>query len=139
VPSDRSFVVTGDRVELGEGAQEPAADAVPMVAAWDSRTGKAVFRVLRPHPLGVVALDVTPDGTLIATLSAPERSKRQTIAIWKKGPLQSTQQDTKGSGPSVAPMVTVESPIDAELSVVRFNTADVSQLVVTGQKGVLFL
>ena len=40
-----------------------------MLVIWDARTGLPKKTIMDPHPNGVEALDVSPDGQLIVTLS----------------------------------------------------------------------
>ncbi|KAH7830078.1 putative flagellar associated protein [Monocercomonoides exilis] len=49
------------------------ADSGPdsMIIVWNSESGVPVKNIFSPHPEGVIAMDLSPDSTTIATLSAP--------------------------------------------------------------------
>lgn len=57
---DRSVIITGD-----QGAES-------MLVVWNSATALPLQTLQQPHPHGVLAMDISPDGEWLATVSAPD-------------------------------------------------------------------
>ena len=43
-----------------------------MLVIWDAKTGLPRKTIMDPHPQGIQAMDVSPDGQLIVTCSKEE-------------------------------------------------------------------
>jgi WD40 repeat protein len=102
------------------------ADAGPesMVVVWDSVTAAPLATLLEPHPNGVVAIDITPDSAFILTLS---NDYPQTVAVWDWA-----------SGRK-EPVATAKLSTEYEFQhFIRFNPADVRDIISNGQKQVVF-
>lgn len=54
-----------------------------MLVIWDAHTGVPKKTIFDPHPNGVMALDVSVDGSLIVTLSKADDPKNQLITLWR--------------------------------------------------------
>jgi WD40 repeat protein len=55
-----------------------------MLIIWDAKNGMPKKTIFDPHPHGTQALDVSPDGRYIVTLSREESEKNlQTISFWE--------------------------------------------------------
>jgi WD40 repeat protein/Ca2+-binding EF-hand superfamily protein len=130
VSEDKRWIVTADR-----GPES-------MLVVWDAATGNPIKTIFRPHPLGVEALDLSPDALFIATLSAVDReepeggqgkSKRkrfdQELSIWEW-----TATSANPNAPLHSSYVATE---DVQHSV-RFNSYDVREVVTNGRQRVIF-
>lgn len=50
---------------------------------WNTVTADRVLTISKPHPSGVLCMDMSQDGTLIVTVSKPEADgEAQEIALW---------------------------------------------------------
>lgn len=49
-----------------------------MLVVWDAKTGTPKKTIFDPHPNGTVALDISPDGRYILTVSMLDENKRKT-------------------------------------------------------------
>lgn len=132
VSEDKRWIVTADR-----GAEA-------MLVVWDSATGHPIKTIFQPHPLGVEALDISPDALFIVTLSAVAReptlanngakaSKRkrfdQELSVWEwTAPAAQSNRALHSS------LVATEDVQHA----VRFNTYDVREVVSNGRQRVIF-
>jgi WD40 repeat protein/Ca2+-binding EF-hand superfamily protein len=115
VSADKKFIVTADK---GEDS---------MVIIWNAKTGVPLRSIFNPHVGGVAAIDMTPDATLIATLSAPITSDEpQEVSIWEWS-VDSEKPKWQGS----------VTATDMQL-IVRFNPAKPTQLVTNGMNRVIF-
>lgn len=56
-----------------------------MLVIWEAKTGIPKKTIFDPHPAGTEALDVSPDGRYIVTLSREENKDKslQTITFWE--------------------------------------------------------
>ena len=99
--ADRRLIATSDR----------GADSRLFV--WDSYSTQPVKTIATPHPHGVHAMDMSPDGKYLVTLSEPapegEAGGPQVIAVWDCSPAGST--DT----PIFSRILTVDEDGEAEL------------------------
>jgi hypothetical protein len=57
---DRRHVITAD-----SGAES-------LLVVWDAGSAEPVQTVSNPHPWGIKAMDVSPDGLLLATIGTPD-------------------------------------------------------------------
>jgi WD40 repeat protein len=71
VTRDKRFIATAD------------AGDESLIVVWDSTTGVPVKTIFDPHPKGVVALDFSHDASYLVTLSAPDDTGQQVIAVWE--------------------------------------------------------
>lgn len=67
----RDIIVTAD---TGEDS---------MLVVWDVSSGTPRKTIFSPHPDGVMALDISQDGGMIATLSKADRPTEQWVTLWK--------------------------------------------------------
>jgi WD40 repeat protein len=107
-----------------------SADAGPdsMLVLWDSYSAEPIKSISAPHPLGVAALDLTPDARYAATLSAGPPP--QVLSVW----------DLEAEGESAifsAQVGTEAAPAETQISV-RFRTDDPTELVTNGPSLVIF-
>lgn len=93
---------------------------------WDAVTGDPVKTILAPHKTGVVAMDISPDGQLLVTLSAAEENEEQFVAVWDIG------------GESVDPLHVMVLPIQDVQIKVEFHVKSANEFVTTGRKKVVF-
>ena len=49
-----------------------------MLVVWDAKSGTPKKTIFDPHPNGTVALDISPDGRYILTISMLEPNKQKT-------------------------------------------------------------
>ena len=113
VTSDKSVIATAD---AGPGS---------FIVLWDAETATPLRSLTPPHA-GVLAMDFSPDGKLLATVSAPSGSSgKQSLCIW--------QLD---SGALVA--ATVIIPAGDVQYCVRFRPEDTRELVTNGKVRVFF-
>ncbi len=56
-----------------------------MLVIWDAKEGTPKKTIFEPHENGTEALDISPDGRHILTLSREKRMKidQQTITLWE--------------------------------------------------------
>ena len=123
--ADRRLVATSDR----------GADS--MLVIWDSYSTQPVKTIATPHPHGVHAMDMSPDGKYLVTLSEPapegEAGGPQVIAVWDCSPAGSSES------PIYSAMVTSPSGEAAELQIsVRLDPSDPTQIVTNGASVVIF-
>ena len=114
VSADKRWIATAD------------AGVDAMIVVWDSLSTTPIKTIFDPHPNGIQAMAITPDAMFIATLSCPNDSGVQQIALWewtveRQGPLY---------------VADVESP-DIQTSI-QFNSSDVRELVTNGAGRVMF-
>lgn len=116
VSASRRFIVTADAGE----------DSVMVV--WDTVTCLPI-RTIPVHAYGgVLACDLSPDASYIASLS---KGTPQTIALWSW-----TADDADPH--STAPLLIREIAAKDEQSCIRFNPSDPSVVVTNGAKRVVF-
>lgn len=107
-----------------------SADAGPdsMLVLWDSYSAEPIKSILAPHPLGVAALDLSPDARYAATLSAGPAP--QVLSVW--------DLEADGESPIFSAQVGTEAaPAETQTSV-RFRTDDPTELVTNGPSLVIF-
>jgi len=102
-----------------------------MVVVWDSYTGAPAKTIMNPHPNGVAAVDITPDGSRICTLShvsssVSDSDEPQVLALWD----WATER--------TAPVAAAELPTHDTHKHVAFNPANPDELVTTGPERVVF-
>lgn len=54
-----------------------------MLVVWDVNSGTPRKTIFNPHPEGVLALDISADGSLIVTLSKAAIPTEQEVTLWK--------------------------------------------------------
>ena len=125
--ADRRLIATSDR-----GANS-------MLVVWDSYSTQPVKTIATPHPQGVHAMDMSPDGGYLVTLysePAPEgeAGEPQVLAVWDCSPAGST--DT----PIFSRILTGDEDGEAdELQIsVRFDPSLPTQIVTNGASVVIF-
>lgn len=126
VSADRRWLATAD------------AGADSLLVVWDAHSGIPVRTFFNPSPHGVVAIDLSPDGRYLATLSAmpkedggfTDAQEEQVLAIWDW-----TADD---EGQQQAPLLSQVVPVSDVQTCVRFNPRDPQELVTNGSKQVLF-
>mgnify|MGYP005991374995 CR=1 FL=1 len=100
-----------------------------MVVVWDAYTGAPAKTIMNPHPHGVAAVDITPDGSRICTLSHVQNGdsdEPQVLALWD----WATER--------TAPVAAAELPTHDTHQHVAFNPANPDELVTTGPERVVF-
>jgi WD40 repeat protein/Ca2+-binding EF-hand superfamily protein len=106
------------------------ADAGPdsMIVLWNVATGQPVHTISSPHANGVAAMDLTPDGTAIVTVSAaaPAAAAEQEVHVWDLG--------AEGDEPVLAGVV----PEGDVQTCVRFHPNSTGELVTNGKQRVFF-
>lgn len=110
------------------------ADAGPdsMIVVWDSTTGTPIKTIFNPHPNGVVAMDMSPDAMFLVTLSkvaeddTGAEAEPQSIALWE------WTVDRDG------PLYRANVPAADVQNFVRFNPADIREIVSNGPQRVVF-
>ena len=111
---DKQFVITADK---GEDS---------LIAVWDAVSGDPIKTIIAPHENGVEAMDISPDGSLLVTLSAAEEGEAQFLGIWEI------------EGESVDPLHVSPLPVpDVQLKV-HFHVKGNNEFVTTGRKKVVF-
>ena len=124
--ADRRLIATADR----------GADS--RLVVWDSYSTVPVKTIATPHPQGVRAMDMSPHGGYLVTLSEPapegEAGGPQVLAVWDCSPAGST--DT----PLFSSILTVGDDGEAdELQIsVRFDPSLPTQIVTNGASVVIF-
>ncbi|KAL1528602.1 hypothetical protein AB1Y20_009940 [Prymnesium parvum] len=118
--SDRRWVITADK-----GPES-------MLVIWDSYMGTPIKTIQTPHANGVCAMDLSPDGRYLVTLS--EETNPQVLSIWdcasaneKETPLYSAQVAASANGAAAEPQTAV-----------RFDPEDSMSLVTNGSSLVVF-
>lgn len=99
-----------------------------LIVVWDSEGGAPVRTIFNPHPVGVLAMDISSDATFLAVLSASEVGQEgsQELSLWE---LANTDEH-----PALATFV----PSAQQHTCVRFNTSDVREIMTNGQSQALF-
>ncbi|KAL6765212.1 WD40-repeat-containing domain protein [Haematococcus lacustris] len=116
---DHSIIITAD---IGQQS---------LLVLWDSSTGNPVKSVAQPHANGIMAMDISPGGAWLATVSSPNPATgEQEVALWA---LPSLQSDAVPR-PAVLSVVPAG---DVQLSV-RFNMNAHNELVTNGRRRVYF-
>lgn len=54
-----------------------------MLVIWDANTGVPKKTIFEPYPTGVMALDISLDGSYIVTLSKADRIEDQMVTLWR--------------------------------------------------------
>lgn len=109
---DKSVVVTAD------------AGPDSMVVLWNAATGEPVRTINTPHAGGVVALDISPEGTHLVTLGAEGPEPVQEIIVWD---LEKTTDAVAAVG---------QVPAGDWQTSVKFNPDAPSELVTNGAQKV---
>lgn len=104
-----------------------------LIVVWDSYSGTPIKTFFNPAPYGIAAMDMSPDGAFLATLSAvpPDATDDQfdqTLAIWE------WTSESEREGPVHAQRLPL---LDAQ-SCIRFNLNDPQEIVTNGAKHVFF-
>ena len=98
-----------------------------MLVVWDVVTGVPKKTIFDPHPKGVLALDVSFDGSLIVTLSKEEEPTNQVITLWK----------WEEGDPSFI-KTSLDPRIDCLQRFIKFNEGQ-NEFATTGESRVVFL
>jgi len=110
-----------------------------MVVIWDATSASPVKSIFNPHPRGVRALDLSPDAMFVVTLSETRgqedggplagtpSAEPQQVALWewtadREDPLHVAEVDN----------------LDDAQRCVRFNPANVRQIVTNGDRKTIF-
>lgn len=104
-----------------------------LIVVWDSYSGTPIKTFFNPAPYGIAAMDMSPDGAFLATLSAvpPDAGDDQfdqTLAIWE------WTSESEREGPVHAQRLPL---LDAQ-TCIRFNLNDPQEIVTNGAKHVFF-
>ena len=118
VSGDRKYVITADT----------GLDS--MLVVWDTETLSPVRTLFNPHDNGVLSVDISNDNQFIVTLSAPVPGQPQQLSIWS---MYCTNVDEINK-----PLMTVRVEGQDIQTFVRFNPADVQELVTNGKRRVFF-
>ncbi len=97
-----------------------------LLVVWDVSTGTPKKTIFNPHPEGVVALDVSNDGTMIGTLSKANTPQEQIVTLWKwedEDPSYITSQ--------------MDEQVDCMQKFIKFDH-NRSEFVTTGESRILF-
>ena len=102
-----------------------------MLVVWDSYTALPVKTIATPHANGVRAMDLSPDGRHLVTLS--EEAGPQVLSVWDCSP------DGSSETPLFSAQITAASgePAEEQISV-RFDPSDPTQIVTNGASVVIF-
>ncbi|GAB9468584.1 hypothetical protein Gpo141_00005900 [Globisporangium polare] len=134
VSEDKRWIVTADK--------GPEA----MIVVWDAATGNPIKTIFQPHPLGVQAIDISPDALFLVTLSAVEPTSNaagaaqatkkkhprfhQELSVWE-WTSASSSSTTKALYSSFVATEDVQHAV-------RFNTYDIREIVTNGRQRVIF-
>ena len=117
--ADRRYVATAD-----QGADS-------MLVLWDSYTATPVKTIASPHPEGVRAMDISPDGKHLVTLSMD--SSPQVLSVWD------CTREGSSESPIFSAQVTTASGEPAEMQTsVRVDPSDPAAIVTNGASVVIF-
>ena len=99
---------------------------------WDSKNGNPIRTYFNPHPNGIVAMDISDDAMLLATLSSvPDGSDEiQTVAIWDW-----TNEDLEIPVASVK----LNASKGGLQHCVKFNSCNKTEIMTIGDTSVAFL
>ncbi|KAF4709979.1 hypothetical protein FOZ63_022065, partial [Perkinsus olseni] len=127
---DRRWLVTADAGEQS------------LLVVWNRHTAAPVRTIVDPHPYGVVACDITPDGKFIVTVSAtapvkangegdddedPGKDNTQAIAVWNWTDAERLQP------------ICIGRIDDNDLqTTVTFNQWDVTEIATNGKRRAFF-
>lgn len=134
VSEDKRWIVTADK-----GSEA-------MIVVWDAATGNPIKTIFQPHPLGVQAIDISPDALFLVTLSAVEPNDalvagQPTATKEKKCHPRFQQELSVWEWTSAASTKALYSSFVATEDVqhaVRFNTYDIREIVTNGRQRVVF-
>lgn len=138
------LVATADRSVVA------TADAGPdsMIVLWNVASGQPVHTIASPHPNGVASMDLTPDGTCIVTVGAPNPGAvRPTDAADAAdptapapGPIPAEQRVHVWdlSAGTDAPVLAGAVPEGDPQTCVRFHPETTGELVTNGKQRVFF-
>ncbi|CAM9875392.1 unnamed protein product, partial [Choristocarpus tenellus] len=125
VSQDKKWIVTAD------------AGSDSMMVVWDALSGTPIQNMFNPHPNGITSVDISPDALFLVTLGSPgvsgeeERGpgqgEPQTISLWEW-----TQPNREH-----ALYTSVIEDSDTQ-KVVRFNPADIRQIMTIGDHKTMF-
>ena len=117
--ADRRYIATAD-----QGADS-------MLVLWDSYTATPVKTIASPHPEGVRAMDISPDGKHLVTLSMD--SSPQVLSVWD------CTREGSSESPIFSAQVTTASGEPAEMQTsVRVDPSDPAAIVTNGASVVIF-
>ena len=120
------LVATEDRSVVATADTGPDS----MIVLWNVATGQPMHTIPSAHPNGVAAMDLTPDGTSIVTVSAPagdaEGPTEQEVHVWD---LRS------GAGEPVLAGTVPEGDVQ---TCVRFHPHTTDEIVTNGKQRVFF-
>jgi len=117
--ADRRLVATAD---IGDDS---------MLVLWDSYTASPVKTIAAPHPGGVRAMDISPDGKHLVTLSAD--TGPQVLSVWD------CSRDGSSETPLFSAQVTTATGAVAEVQTsVRLDPSNPSEIVTNGASIVIF-
>ena len=97
------------------------------MVVWDVQTGNPIWSVSKPHPFGVQALQLTPDGHSLVAMSAlePGGTVQQIISIWDL------------SSPAQTPVFTTAIPAGEQKNCFCLSP-DGSELITNGKAHICF-
>ena len=117
--ADRRYIATAD-----QGTDS-------MLVLWDSYTGTPVKTIASPHPDGVRAMDISPDGKHLVTLSMD--SGPQVLSVWD------CTREGSSETPIFSAKVTTASGEAAEVQTsVRIDPSDPTSILTNGASVVIF-
>jgi len=123
--ADRRYIATSDR----------GSDS--MLVLWDSYSTQPIKTIAAPHPNGVRAMDLSPDGKYLVTLSEPPAEggagEPQVLAVWDCTPSGSSES------PLYSALVTSPSGEAAEVQTsVALDPSNPTSIVSNGPSVVIF-
>ena len=117
------LATTDDRTLIASADAGPAAQII----LWDANSATPLRTLPSPTANGFAALDITPDGRQLMTISSPDSTTgQQQLAVWDL------------SSPAKTPVTQAVIPVGDAQHWVRFNPADPSELVSNGKQRVYF-
>ena len=97
-----------------------------MLVVWDVNTGTPRKTIFSPHPDGVEALDINPEGDMIVTLSRNATPNQQWVTLWRWEEEEPCFITSK-----------MDDQVDSMQKFVKFNPNQ-NEFVTTGESRIVF-
>ena len=97
-----------------------------MLVVWDVNTGTPRKTIFSPHPDGVEALDISPEGDMIVTLSRNATPNQQWVTLWRWEEEEPCFITSK-----------MDDQVDSMQKFVKFNPNQ-NEFVTTGESRIVF-